>query len=86
MGIWDSGILVQVENKESNQMQKYQYASFENRDIAFKRVIALWESTVPKEVWKCNKSVISSNGLVTEGEEVEIDRISHPVSNPVETK
>lgn len=82
MGIWDSGILVQVKNKDINQVQKLQYAGFENRDIAFKRVIALWESTVPMEVWKGNKSVMSSNGLATESEEVDID--GRPTSNPYE--
>ena len=76
MGIFDSGILVQVQNKETGQLMKYQYASFENRDIAFKRIIALWESTAPEDVWKFNKSVVSSYEFITDGEEVEIDTLT----------
>lgn len=70
MGIFDSGILVQVKDKETGQMQKYQYAGFEKREMAFKRIIALWETSAPSEVWKGNKSVVSSSGLVTDGDEV----------------
>jgi hypothetical protein len=61
MGIFDSGILIKYENKEFNKLQRFQYGSFENRELAFKRITALWMATAPEEVWRNNKEQLSSS-------------------------
>jgi hypothetical protein len=69
MGLWDSGILVQLVDKETGILQKYQYASFENREMAFKRILALWEVSATEEVIKGNKSVVSSSDRCTDNDD-----------------
>jgi len=60
MKIFDSGILFTY--KEADKTTKVQCGSFENRDIAFKRIYAMWTARAPEEVWKANNSVASSGG------------------------
>lgn len=60
MGIFDSGILIKYESKIFGKLQKFQFGQFENRDLAFKRIVALWKATTPEEVWRNNRENFSS--------------------------
>jgi hypothetical protein len=61
MGLFNTGINVFHYNKETKVTEKYQFGSFENREVSYKRIFALWKSTVPEERWRSNKSIVSES-------------------------
>ena len=48
MGLFNSGILIEFKS-DSGAVEKYQFGGFENRELALKRIIALWKIRVPEE-------------------------------------
>jgi len=57
MKIFDSGILITAAPASDEPAStKYQFGSFENRDIAYKRISSLWQIKAPSEVLKTTRS------------------------------
>ena len=61
MSVFDNGILVTHNNSETKQLEKYQFGQFDTRDLAYKRIDALWRNIAPEEVWKSNRSNLGSS-------------------------
>ena len=59
MGLFNTGINIFHFNTQKQVVEKFIFGSFDNRDMAFKRILALWKNRAPEEVWRSNKSVIS---------------------------
>mmetsp|Transcript_14877 Transcript_14877/g.23061 ORF Transcript_14877/g.23061 Transcript_14877/m.23061 type:complete len:114 (+) Transcript_14877:49-390(+) len=65
MAFFDSGLLITYfdpSDSETKEPTKFQCSSLENRDQAFNRIMSMWAAKAPEEVWKGNKSVLSSQG------------------------
>lgn len=62
MGFFNTGIFVVALNKETSQVEKYIFGSFQDRELTFKRLLALWMSRAPEENWRSNKSQESFDG------------------------
>jgi hypothetical protein len=67
MGLFNTGIIVGHFNVLMQQIDRYQFGSFENREMAFKRISALWKNRTPEDVWRNSKNNIIS-GEVSEPE------------------
>ena len=61
MGLFNTGIMITQTNQETKQLEKYQFGQFDNRDLAYKRIDALWRNIAPEEVWRGNKSNLGSS-------------------------
>ena len=61
MGLFNTGINILHMNSEKQTVEKFVFGSFDNRDMAFKRILALWKNRAPEEVWRSNKSIVSGD-------------------------
>ena len=68
MGLFNTGIIIGHFNVLTQQIDKYQFGSFENRELAFKRITALWKDRAPEDVWSNNKKVVVPAGDASEPE------------------
>ena len=78
MGIFNNGIIVHQYNHQSQQEDKFQFAQFNDRELAYTRITALWKGRAPIEVWQSNKSIFSgSETELTKGESFPQGNVNH---------
>lgn len=67
--MFNTGINVLLQNKEKGGVEKYVFGSFDNRDMAYRRIFALWKNRAPEEVWaKGNRSLFSGEASESQNE------------------